>query len=84
MSDYRESSNAAKAIRQGIVEARPVGGKKRQGKKSVVVETRWPGCFIKAWHDWHSFGRYPNEQVAQGVVDQMSRKHTRAEYRIKP
>lgn len=84
-TSYREASNEAKAVRQGIVEARPIGGKKRQGKKDVVVELRYPGSSFKWAARWHKFGAYPDLATAQQVVDNKTRgKSGTTEYRIKP
>jgi hypothetical protein len=85
VSDYRESSNQAKAVRRGIVEPRPIGGKKRQGKKTVVVEIRYPGLNLPFARDWHKFGAYEDRETAETVIANKTRGgNGRPEYRIKP
>lgn len=83
MTAYRESSNAAKAVRRGIVEPRPVGGKKRQDKP-VIVESRWPGSPIKVWREWRKSASYADLATAEAAMANQQRKHPRFEYRIKP
>jgi hypothetical protein len=83
LSDSRETSNFAKDVRRGVIEIRGVGGKKRQDKP-VVVETRWPGCFIKAWQEWHTWRRYATTELAETAIQNARRKSPSSEYRIKP
>lgn len=83
MSEYREESNRAKAARRGIVEQRPVGGKKRQAKQ-VVVEYRYPNWPFKWAREWRKFGAYADTETAQAVIAAKTRSATSAEYRIKP
>jgi hypothetical protein len=90
MSDYRESSNAAKAVRRGIVQSRPVGGKKRQAK-DVIVESRYradaPGIFgllFGADREWRKHAAYNSPAVAQQAIANLERKYRWSEYRIKP
>ena len=83
MSDYRESSNRAKAVRRGVVEPRPVAGKKTQAK-AIVVEWRWPDSPFKSFRKWSKRGAYATAEVAIRALDNFKRKHPRWEFRIKP
>lgn len=79
MSSYRESSNAAKAVRRGITEAKPVGSKNK-APRPVVVESRRKTS-TRPWVKW---GAYRNAAEAGQALDQLARKYTFAEFRIKP
>lgn len=85
MASYREQGLKAKAVREGIIEARPVGTKNARARP-VVVEyqlepsrSQWRGP--KVWEKW---GAYRSPSEASAVVEQMSRKYVWYEYRIRP
>lgn len=83
MSDYRESCIERQAVRRGIVEPRPVGGKRRQDKP-VVVECRYPVSGLPMLRGWWKFGSYATTEIAEQTMARQRRKHPSAEYRIRP
>lgn len=86
MSDYRESSNLAKDVRRGVIEIRPVGGKRKltNADKPFIVEYRWTGRLLGPT-DWRKSGRYETLAKANAAIEQQSRKHPSLfEYRLRP
>lgn len=83
MSTYREQGLQAKAVRVGIVDARPAAGKNRR-PRPVIVQSRFNPKQLadKPWSK--KWGSYRNLAEAKAAMDQAQRKHPWIEYRIKP
>jgi hypothetical protein len=75
MSDYREECIRHKNVQRGIEEERPVGTKKKAGRKRYLIESKW-------FNQWGWSGRYETMEVAQQAFDQKSRKHPHTGWRI--
>lgn len=73
----------AKDARRGVVEQKPVGGKKRQARP-VIVEYRYPGFLLPWAREWSKFGSYADIATAQQVIANKTRTRSHAEYRIRP
>lgn len=89
MGTYKEETLRAKAVKEGIIDQRPLLPKSRK-KRPVVLEYRWraaahcepPG----EWGLWKTWGRYATETAAKQAADKHSReqwKQGRYEYRVK-
>lgn len=87
MSSYREDCIKAKAVREGIVEQRPVSGK--NGKVfPIVMEYRYTWVFC--WNGpgdgkWRKWNRYRTKEEAQMAMDGLRRKRgANWEFRLRP
>ncbi len=90
MSSYREDCLKAKAVKEGIIELRPVSGKNGKAKP-VILEYRtlpshpmsqsiWAGNG-KEWTKWKA---YRTVEKAQTAAENLRRKHsTFYEFRLK-
>lgn len=75
MSDYREECIRHKNVQRGIEEERPVGSKKKVGRKPYLIETFF-------WGKWCWSGRYADLETAQQAFTQKRRKHPRWGWRL--
>lgn len=74
MSDYRESSNRAKAVRAGIVDARPARGQSKRPTPVVLygfTKFNW----MKDSGSWGKVGKYRDEATARTTAANMARKY---------
>ena len=83
-TSYRESTNAGKAARRGIVEqAEKPPPKKKVGVKSemVTIEVLWDFALMRqGWQKWRS---YQDMATAAQALSTLSRKSSYATFRIK-
>ncbi len=75
MSDYREECIRRKDVQIGLVEPRPVGGKKKAGAKPYLMESYY-------FNRWGWSGRYADLKTATQAFDNHARKHPRHGLRL--
>jgi hypothetical protein len=74
VSDYREGCNYAKAVKAGIVDAKPVGGKStRPTPVTLYVFMRW--SWRKTEGSREKYGAYRDEKTALTAADNFARKY---------
>ena len=83
MSSYREQCLKAKAVREGVIEARPAGSRNAK-PRPIVVESRWIGSGISRDRAWSKWRAYRSEAEAQAAISNAGRKYGFLEFRLRP
>jgi hypothetical protein len=73
VSDYREGCNYAKAVKAGIVDAKPVGGKSKR-PTPITLYAEWKLMWRRE-PEWVRIGAYRDEATARTVAASKARKH---------
>lgn len=79
---YREQSNKAKAVREGIISPTPVGGKNRRARPvAIEVKVISKTNPNKPWKKWRF---YRNENEANMALKNLRIRYDFYEFRIAP
>lgn len=84
MSEWKESANHRRQIRDGVVEPRQLGGKNKRDRPWIVLY-RWresEGSFFFGNGKWRKMGAYRTQDEAKRAAQNQERKHSFYETRI--